>query len=207
MNTASAAAGCVCPLRAARGASWPRSWTRNNPAPASGKPTEPVSDGPPDVRGHPRVAWSRTSTAPFAPRMGDGCRPRTRHPWSSSARGGPHGRRDLRRLVGQGSGVKLERRLDERDELRGWGQQPPVDLADGLGDGWLRRLAPDCAGRPLTRTAPSFISRAGSSRPGKRRSSKVSSVTNGMCRAAGTAGFSLRSDRWNGDRGGKEDHG
>ncbi len=48
---------------------------------------------------------------------------------------GLHGRCNLLRLVGEGGGVQLECRLDQRDELCGWGQHPPVDLADGVSDG------------------------------------------------------------------------
>jgi len=60
------------------------------------------------------------------------------------------------------------------------------------------------AGTPLTRTAPSLIRTTGSSRPGKRRLSRVRSGTVGF--RLGTAGFSLA--RTNGmDRAVKEDHG
>ena len=48
---------------------------------------------------------------------------------------GIHGRCDLLWLTGECGGVQLEGWLDQRDELCGWCQELPVDLADGLGDG------------------------------------------------------------------------
>jgi hypothetical protein len=46
-----------------------------------------------------------------------------------------HGGCDLLRLVSEGGCVQLERWLDQCDQLRGWGQHPLVDLADGISDG------------------------------------------------------------------------
>src|SRR5262250_270398 len=48
------------------------------------------------------------------------------------AGGGIYGRCDLVWLVGERGGTQLEGRLDQRDELCGWRQELPVDLADGL---------------------------------------------------------------------------
>ena len=75
--------------------------------------------------------------------MGDGCWARTCQPWFRSACGGLDRRRDLLRLVGEDGGVQLECRFDQRDELCGWGQQLPVDLADGVSDGQVGQVHRD----------------------------------------------------------------
>jgi hypothetical protein len=46
-------------------------------------------------------------------------------------------------LAGEGGGVELEGRLDQRDELCGRGQHLPVDLADGLGHGQVGQVHRD----------------------------------------------------------------
>ena len=48
---------------------------------------------------------------------------------------GLYGGCDLLGLVGEGADVEFEGWLDQCDELCGWCQHPPVDLADGLCDG------------------------------------------------------------------------
>jgi hypothetical protein len=50
---------------------------------------------------------------------------------------------DLPWLVGKGGGVEFERWLDQRDELCGWCQQLPLDLADGVGDGQVGQVHGD----------------------------------------------------------------
>jgi hypothetical protein len=80
--------------------------------------------------------------------MGDGCWPRIRQPWSASARGcGLGGGCDLLRLVGERAGVEFECWLDQCDELCGWGEHLPVDLADGVRDGQVGQVHGDQAGR------------------------------------------------------------
>jgi len=52
----------------------------------------------------------------------------------------PHRRPDLPRLISERRGVQLEGGLDQRDELRARRQEPPVDLADGAGDGEIGQV-------------------------------------------------------------------
>jgi hypothetical protein len=59
------------------------------------------------------------------------------------AGGGVYSRCDLVWLVGERGGVQLEGRLDQRDELGGWCQEVPVDLADGVGDGEVGQVHRD----------------------------------------------------------------
>jgi hypothetical protein len=59
------------------------------------------------------------------------------------AGGGIYGCCDLVWLVGERGGVQLEGRLDQRDELCGWCQELPVDLADGVGDGEIGQVHRD----------------------------------------------------------------
>jgi hypothetical protein len=56
---------------------------------------------------------------------------------------GIDGRRYLLGPVGEGAGMKLERRLDQRDELGRRGEEPRVDLADGLGYGQVGQVHGD----------------------------------------------------------------
>jgi hypothetical protein len=73
--------------------------------------------------------------------MGDGCSPKTCHPCSARACAAAcTGDRDLLWLVSKRCGVQLEGRLDQGDELRGWCQEPLIDLADGVGDGEIGQV-------------------------------------------------------------------
>jgi hypothetical protein len=69
------------------------------------------------------------------------------------------GRSDLLRLVGEGGGVQLECRFDQRDELCGWGQHLPVDLADGVRDGQVGQVHGDQVHRfaDEVRAAPGHV--------------------------------------------------
>ena len=66
---------------------------------------------------------------------------------------------DLLRLVGEGGGVQLECWLDQRDELCGWGQHLPVDLADGVRDGQVGQVHGDQVHRfaDEVRAAPGHV--------------------------------------------------
>jgi len=72
---------------------------------------------------------------------------------------GLRGRSDLLRLVGEGGGVQLECRFDQRDELCGWGQHLPVDLADGVRDGQVGQVHGDQVHRfaDEVRAAPGHV--------------------------------------------------
>ena len=72
---------------------------------------------------------------------------------------GLRGRSGLLRLVGEGGGVQLECRLDQRDELCGWGQHLPVDLADGVRDGQVGQVRGDQVHRfaDEVRAAPGHV--------------------------------------------------
>ena len=115
---------------------------------------------------------------------------------------------DLLWLVGEGSGVEF---ASIPKAARAWASLI-VPRSRRVWRIWMAtsartRVRGLCAGTPLTRTVPSSISRAGSSRPGKRRWSRVSRATRGARLAAGMAGFSLGSGWQNRDRAVKEDHG
>jgi hypothetical protein len=92
----------------------------------------------------PDAACTITSIAPFAPGMGDGCWPRTCHPWFSSARAAA----SVAAVTWCGWSASVAAcsskvGLISAMSCVGWRQELPVDLADGAGDGEVGQVHRD----------------------------------------------------------------